>query len=123
VLNGYAKRTGKTTTAVPGVLGLVLNYVTGVATPDADGKPYTIIGFGNGENRVNGARSIALPLDDATVSADTYHQEAAIPTNAGSETHGGTDVFLGAIGKGADSFHGTIENIKVFDLVRAASGL
>lgn len=123
VLNGYAKRTGKTTTAVPGVLGLVLNYVTGVATPDADGKPYTIIGFGNGENRVNGARSTMPSLDDATISANTYHQEAAIPTNAGSETHGGTDVFLGAIGKGADNFHGTIENIKVFDLVRTASGL
>ena len=123
VLNGYAKRTGKTTATVPGVLGLVLNYVTGAATPDADGKPYTIIGFGNGENRVNGARSTMPSLDDATISANTYHQEAAIPTNAGSETHGGTDVFLGAIGKGADNFHGTIENIKVFDLVRTASGL
>ena len=123
VLNGYAKRTGKTTASVPGVLGLVLNYVTGVATNDADGKPYTIIGFGNGENRVNGARSTVPSLDDTTVSGNTYHHEAAIPTNAGSETHGGTDVFLGAIGKGADNFHGTIENIKVFDLVRTASGL
>lgn len=123
VLNGYAKRTGKTTAAVPGVLGLVLNYVTGVATPDADGKPYTIIGFGNGENRVQGARSTMPSLDDTTVSSNIYHQEAAIPTNPGSETHGGTDVFLGAIGKGADNFHGTIENIRVFDLVRTASGL
>jgi alkaline phosphatase len=123
ILNGYAKRTGKTTATVPGVLGLVLNYVTGVATNDADGKPYTIIGFGNGENRVNGARSTMPSLDDTTISANTYHQEAAIPTNAGSETHGGTDVFLGAIGKGADNFHGTIENIRVFDLVRTASGL
>lgn len=123
VLNGYAKRTGKTTATVPGVLGLVLNYVTGVATNDADGKPYTIIGFGNGENRVQGARSTMPSLDDTTVSANIYHQEAAIPTNPGSETHGGTDVFLGAIGKGADNFHGTIENIRVFDLVRTASGL
>jgi alkaline phosphatase len=32
---------------------------------------------------------------------------------AGSETHGGTDVFLGAIGKGADSFTGVIDNTGV----------
>ena len=123
VLNGYAKRTGKTTATTPGVLGMVLNYVTGALTLDADGKPYTIIGFGNGENRVQGARSTVASLDDTTVSANTYHQEAAIPTAAGSETHGGTDVFLGAIGKGADNFHGVIENTHVFDLIRTSIGL
>jgi len=123
VLNGYAKRTGKTTAAVPGVLGLVMNYVTGALTLDADGKPYSIIGFGNGENRVQGARSTVATLDDATVSANTYHQEAAIPTAVGSETHGGTDVFLGAIGKGAENFHGVIENTRVFDLIRTSVGL
>lgn len=123
VLNGYAKRTGKTTPTTLGVLGLVLNYVTGVATNDADGKPYTIIGFGNGENRVQGARSTMPTLDDTTVSANTYHQEAAIPTSAGSETHGGTDVFLGAIGKGAEDFHGTMINTRVFGLIRSAVDL
>jgi alkaline phosphatase len=123
VLNGYAKRTGKTTPTTPGVLGLVLNYVTGVATPDADGKPYTIIGFGNGENRVQGARSTMPSLDDTTISANTYHQEAAVPMAAGSETHGGTDVFLGAIGKGAEDFHGVIDNTRVFKLIRTAVGL
>jgi alkaline phosphatase len=123
VLNGYAKRTGKTTPATPGVLGLVLNYVTGVATPDADGKPYTIIGFGNGENRVQGARSTMPSLNDTTVGANAYHHEAAIPTNAGSETHGGTDVFLGAIGKGAEDFHGVIDNTRVFQLIRNAADL
>ena len=123
ILNGYAKRTGKTTPTTPGVLGLVLNYVTGIASPDADGRPYTIIGFGNGENRVQGARSTMPALDDTTVSANTYHQEAAIPTNVGSETHGGTDVFLGAIGKGAEEFHGVIDNTRVFQLIRQAVDL
>ena len=123
MLNGYAKRTGKTTPATPGVLGLVLNYVTGAASRDSDGKPYTIIGFGNGENRVQGARSTMPSLDDTTVSANTYHHEAAIPTNAGSETHGGTDVFLGAIGKGAEDFHGVIDNTRVFQLIRNAVDL
>jgi alkaline phosphatase len=108
VLNGYAKRTGKTTADVPGVLGLVLNYVTGQASLDLDKKPYSIIGFGNGENRVNGARSTVPTLDDITLNGANYHHEAAIQTQVGGETHGGTDVFLGAIGKGADNFHGVI---------------
>jgi alkaline phosphatase len=62
-------------------------------------------------------------LDDATTSANTYHQEAVVRMPAGGETHGGTDVFLGAIGKGADTFTGTIDNTQVFGLVKNASGL
>jgi len=56
-------------------------------------------------------------------SANTYHQEAVVRVSAGNETHGGTDVFLGAIGKGADTFNGTIDNTKVNALVKAAAGL
>ena len=62
-------------------------------------------------------------LTDAQVADKNYHQEAAIPMGAGSETHGGTDVFLGAIGKGAENFTGVITNPEVFGLVRKASGL
>jgi len=123
VLNGYAKRTGKTTASNPGVLGVVKNYVTGAVEKDLDGAPYSIIGFGNGENRTQGSRSLMAALDETTTAANTYHQEAAIRVAAGNETHGGTDVFLGAIGKGADSFLGTIDNTKVFTLVKNAAGL
>lgn len=121
VLNGYAQRTGKTTATNPGVLGLVKNYVTGLFDLDADGTPYTIMGFGNGESR-NATRA-GLALTEATTSADLYHQEAVIQTAAGSETHGGTDVFLGAIGMGAANFFGSMDNTKVFTLVKAAAGL
>ena len=124
VLNGYAKRTGKTTSDNPGVLGLVKNYETGEPSKDADGMPYTIIGFGNGYNRVDGPRSSVAPLDDATVSANDYHQEVVVKVGEiGNETHGGTDVFLGAIGRGADSFHGSLDNTAVFGKVKAAAGL
>lgn len=123
VLNGYAKRTGPTTAANPGILGLARNYVTGSNLLDADKMPYTILGFGNGENRVQGSRSSATALTDAVVSDKNYHQEAAIRTAAGSETHGGTDVFLGAIGAGAQAFHGFMDNTNVFSLLRDASGL
>ncbi len=124
VLNGYAKRTGKTTAGNPGVLGLVKNYETGEPSKDSDGMPYTIIGFGNGYNRVDGPRSSVAPLDDATVSADDYHQEVVVKVGElGNETHGGTDVFLGAIGQGADSFHGSLDNTAVFGKVKAAAKL
>jgi alkaline phosphatase len=123
VLNGYAKRTGKTAAGSPGVLGVVKNYVSGAMEKDLDGAPYSIIGFGNGENRTQGSRASMVGLDDSVTGANTFHQEAAIRVSPGSETHGGTDVFLGAIGKGADSFSGTIDNTKVFGLVKTAAGL
>jgi alkaline phosphatase len=46
-----------------------------------------------------------------------------VPMPAGSETHGGADVFLGAMGLGADTFHGLLDNTRVFTLVKAAVGL
>ncbi|WP_028452217.1 alkaline phosphatase [Chitinilyticum aquatile] len=122
VLNGYAARTGKSQAGKPGVLGLLRNYTDGQIAKDSDGMPYTIIGFGNGENRVAGDRKSVAALSDDAVFANTYHQEAAIPVGVGSETHGGTDVFLGAIGRNADLFAGTIDNTKVFGLIRQASG-
>ena len=119
VLNGYAARTGKTSDANPGVLGLLRNYVDGNLRLDTGGNPFTIIGFGNGENRP----AVRTALTDAQVFAKDYHEEAAIPTVAGGETHGGADVFLGAIGKGANAFHGVIDNTAVFDMVLKAAGL
>ena len=119
VLNGYAARTGKTTDASPGVLGLLRSYVDGVLGKDTSGNPFSIIGFGNGENR----QATRTALTDAMVFDKNYHQEATIPTALGSETHGGADVFLGAIGKGAESFSGVIDNTAVFGLIRKAAGL
>lgn len=124
VLNGYAKRTGKTTDKNPGVLGLVKNYVTGEPSKDKDGMPYTIIGFGNGYNRIDGPRSMAGPLDEQTVASNDYRQEVAIKVGGiGSETHGGTDVLLGAIGMGSETFHGSIDNTVVFEKIKAVAKL
>lgn len=123
VLNGYAKRTGKTTAASAGVLGVVKNYVTGAVDKDLDGAPYSIIGFGNGENRTQGSRASMASLDESVTGSNTYHQEAVVRVAAGGETHGGTDVFLAATGKGAETFTGTIDNTKVYSLVKAAAGL
>lgn len=122
LLNGYARRTGKTTPAEPGVLGLVRRVDNGKPRVDVDGAPFTIIGFGTGANRVQGKRASAPPLTDAVVSGDDYRQEAVVRTDSGHETHGGSDVFLGAIGAGAEAFHGAIDNTRVFELIKAAGG-
>ncbi len=120
VLNGYARRTGPTTGANPGVLGLVKNIVTGANVTDTGANPFTIIGFGNGENRP----ATRTALTDAQVADAGYHQEAVVPMSPGGETHGGTDVFIGATGGlGATGFTGIIENVEVFGLVRKAAGL
>ncbi|MEY4751536.1 MAG: hypothetical protein RIQ60_3750 [Pseudomonadota bacterium] len=119
VLNGYAARTGRTTPTNPGVLGLLRSFVTGAFSLDSGSNPYTIIGFGNGENRP----ATRTALTDAQVAIKTYHQEAAVPMAAGSETHGGADVFLGATGLGAENFTGVITNTEVFALIRKSVGL
>ena len=124
VMNGYAALTGKTTAANPGILGLMRDYAA-PATPalDADGKPFTTLVFGTGENRPAGSRSLMTALTDAAVGDKNYHQEAVVQMGIGGETHGGADVFLAAMGLGADTFHGMLDNTDVFTLVRRAIGL
>jgi len=118
VINGYAERTGKTTHDHAGVLGLVRDYVNGPSQgeprTDVDGNPYTILAFGNGPHRP----TTRIALDEATTSADDYLQEAVIQLS--SETHGGGDVYLGAIGMGSEAFHGVIDNTEVFGKIKSA---
>jgi alkaline phosphatase len=120
LINGYSPRSGKTTPDHPGVLGLVRSLPDGKLRLDQDGAPFTILGFGTGEHRVQGSRAAQAGLTDAIVSADDYHQEAAIRMK--SETHGGADVYLGAAGAGAELFRGTIDNTRVFTLIKEAAG-
>jgi len=122
LLNGYAVRTGKTTPTNPGVLGLVRN-LDGTPALDREGRPYTIIGFGTGENRTGGSRGTKPALTDEMVTRDDYHQEAVVRTRTGAETHGGADVYLGAAGAGSELFRGTIDNTRVFSLIKTAAGL
>ncbi len=120
ILNGYAARTGKTTPTNPGVIGLVRN-ADGTPSLDGKGQPYTIIGFGTGEQRHAGDRT--AHLTDEIVTRDDYHQEAVVRTRTGAETHGGSDVYLGATGANAELFRGTIDNTRVFNLIKTAAGL
>jgi alkaline phosphatase len=112
--NGYGKRDTD-------ILGPNINYATGKASTDANGVNYTTLVFGNGSNRAD----VRANLDPAVVAGKDYLQEVAIRRgNAGSETHGGGDVMLFATGAGvaAKTFKGTIDNTKVFTLVKSAAG-
>jgi alkaline phosphatase len=120
LINGYSPRSGPSTADKPGVLGLVRSLPDGKVKLDKDGAPYAILGFGTGEHRVQGSRAAQAGLTDAIVSADDYHQEAAVRMK--SETHGGADVYLGAAGAGAEVFRGTIDNTRVFTLIKQAAG-
>jgi alkaline phosphatase len=110
--NGYGKRGTD-------VLGLNINYASGQPSKDVNGVNYTTLVFGNGAVR----QDVRANLDATVVAGKDYLQEVAIRRgSAGSETHGGGDVMLFAEGAGAKTFKGTIDNTKVFGLVKAAAG-
>ena len=109
VMNGYAKRGNP-------VLDIVRNYSDGQPARDADGKTYTTLVFGNGPNRPEVRSDVA----SAVALGDDYHQETGV--KLAGETHGGGDVKLFATGAGSQVFKGTMENTKVFHLMKAAFG-
>nr|WP_293995408.1 alkaline phosphatase [Sphaerotilus sp.] len=112
--NGYGKRGTD-------ILGLNISYATGLPSTDANGVSYTTLVFGNGSNRAD----VRSNLDATVVAGKDYLQEVAIRRGAaGSETHGGGDVMLFATGAGVASktFKGTIDNTRVFNLVKSAAG-
>ncbi|MGZ3422207.1 MAG: alkaline phosphatase [Polyangiales bacterium] len=109
VINGYAKR------GTP-ILDVVKN-LDGTPAKDADGFTYPILAFGNGESRPDTRADMGDTLDKE------FHQLSAIKMGAGGETHGGGDVMLMAGGAGSAKFKGTLDNTKIFGLVKEALGL
>jgi alkaline phosphatase len=110
VMNGYPKRGNP-------ILGIVRDYATGQPAIDADGKTYTTLVYGGGPNR----QEVRSDVEDARAQALDYRQEAGV--RLPGEGHGGGDVKLYAAGAGAAPFKGTMENTRVFALMKAAAGL
>jgi alkaline phosphatase len=106
--NGYVKRGNK-------ILDLAVG-IDGNPILDKNGVNSTTLVFGNGPNRPD----TRATLDSATVLADNYKQESGVRLS--SETHGGGDVELFATGAGAKIFKGTLDNTKVFTLLKTAYG-
>ncbi|MBY0428231.1 MAG: alkaline phosphatase, partial [Alphaproteobacteria bacterium] len=106
--NGYVKRGNP-------ILDISRD-VKGNPILDTNGNTSTTLVFGNGPNRPN----VRGNLTSATVLADNYLQETGV--RLASETHGGGDVKLLATGAGAKVFKGTMDNTKVFSLLKSAYG-
>ncbi|MGQ5525241.1 alkaline phosphatase [Chitinimonas sp. PSY-7] len=114
-INGYAKIGNP-------ILDIARSYKDGQPALDADGNTYTTLVFGNGPNRPDVRTSIASGNANASQALhDDYMQETGVRLSG--ETHGGGDVKLFAAGAGKAPFKGTLDNTKVFGLVRAAAGL
>ena len=87
-----------------------------------DGLPYTALVFGNGSVR----KPVRDDLTSVDTAADDYYQEVGVKLGAAGnypETHGGGDVMLFSSGAGNAGFKGTLDNTKVFGLVKSAMGL
>jgi alkaline phosphatase len=109
-INGYPKRGNPIT-------DIVRSYKDGLPARDADGKTYTTLVYGNGPNRP----AVRADVDSAAAMSMEYKQETGVRLSG--ETHGGGDVKLYAAGAGSQLFKGTMENTRVFDLIRQAAGL
>ncbi|MBK8809704.1 MAG: alkaline phosphatase [Acidobacteria bacterium] len=83
---------------------------------DADGRPYTTLGYQNGP----GARKVTprQQPDPEKVTDPDYKQEALVPL--ASETHGGEDVAIYAIGPGSNLVRGSMEQNWIFQVMREA---
>ncbi|ASM18480.1 TPA: alkaline phosphatase [Serratia marcescens] len=107
---GYAKRGNP-------ILGISVG-VDGKPRLGSDGKPYTTLGFANGPG---GAIPLierpALTMEQTT--APDFIQPALVPLN--SETHGGEDLGIYAIGPWAHLFQGTVEENYTFHVMNYAS--
>jgi len=98
------------------ILGKTTNSRTKQLEMAADGKPYTTLVFGNGPNR----SAVRADLTNVDTTDKNYLQETGIRLS--SETHGGGDVMLFAKGAGSEGFKGTIDNTKVYTLMKKAFG-
>lgn len=100
-----------------------------VKSTDAQGVPYTVLGYQNGPGhrgvpRVDPASDPFLGLSGAPGAGSNgseYLQEAAVPL--GSETHAGEDVALFGAGPGSSLVRGTVRNSHVFRIIQSALGL
>ena len=114
------------------ILGKVVGVGSDAPTLDAEGRPYTTLGYANGPGfahygaELNAERRYRDPpapgrrnLTRIDTRAAGYHQEALVPLNA--ETHGGEDVAVYATGPGASAAAGVNEQNLLFHVMLQAT--
>ena len=104
------------------ILGKVA-YGPGGMTRADDGKPYTTLGYANGQTGCKPGEEDCAREDLTSVDTTDkdFHQQALV--FQGSETHAGEDVPVYASGPGADLIRGTIEQNEIFHVMGISSGL
>jgi len=113
-INGYSHRGNP-------ILATATDYKTKKTALAADGKPYTTLVFGNGGTPRKATRDDPSLVDTQAVD---YLQDVGVNLgSAGAETHGGGDVMLFSTGPGSAPLKGTLDNTKVFGVVKSAAGL
>ncbi|SDD57923.1 alkaline phosphatase [Kordiimonas lacus] len=108
---GYPKRGNP-------IFGLVTGPYETEPTLAEDGKPYTTLAYQNGPGAVKGERK---HLTEEDIADPMFKPQALVPTR--SETHGGEDVALFAIGPWAHLVSGTMEQNVVFHIMDKALNL
>ncbi|WP_300377305.1 alkaline phosphatase [Henriciella sp.] len=104
------------------ILGKVGYGPGGMARAD-DGKPYTTLGYANGETAcAPGEEECARKDITSTDTTDKDYQQQS-HVFMGSETHAGEDVPVFASGPGAELVRGVIEQNELFHIMGRASGL
>ena len=99
------------------ILGLLSNVgAPPVAKLATDKKPFTTVGYYDGESAITGERA---DLSHVDVEGKDFRQQAAIP--ADYESHSGEDVAVFAIGPWAHLFRGTMEQNVIFHIMKHAS--
>ena len=124
---GYPKRGNP-------ILGKVVDVDTNELAKDANGLPYTTLGYANGPgfhdfgDETNAdvvylAKPFAGRTDLSAVDTQSpgFHQETLIPKSY--ETHSGEDVAIYASGPGAYLVSGTQEQSAIFHIMNFAGGL
>ena len=90
-----------------------------------DGKPYTTLGYMNGESACDGdddtQECSRQDLTDVDTTDKDFHQQSLYPLY--SETHGGEDVAVFAAGPGSELVSGVMEQNEIFHILGRASGL
>ena len=84
-----------------------------------DGKPYTTLGYQNGPGATGPGERPTLTQE--MVLSTKFLQQALIPTS--SETHGGEDVGLFAVGPWAHLARGTMEQNVIYHIMHHALDL
>ena len=107
---GYAKRGNP-------ILGISIG-TDGKPILGTDGKPYTTIGFANGPGGQKEPRERPTLTTEQTTDPD-FIQQSLVPMT--SETHGGEDLGIYAIGPWAHLFQGTVEENYTFHVLNHAS--